>query len=84
MTKRVCEYSDLVLKYQALKQICSMGAKKSSSPGGAIIQTNKRRKREQRTKVSEGPQFEVTGTHLVILVGALFTLAWFAGLLPDP
>ena len=40
-------------------------------------------KRERRPKVS-GPQFEVTGTHVVILVGALFTLAWWAGLLPDP
>ncbi len=42
------------------------------------------RKRERRPKASEGPQFEVTGTHVVILVGALFALAWFAGLLPDP
>ena len=41
-------------------------------------------KRERRHKVSEGPPFEVTGTHVVILVGALFALAWFAGLLPDP
>ena len=40
-------------------------------------------KRERQPKVS-GPQFEVTGTHVVILVGALFTLAWWAGLLPDP
>ena len=40
-------------------------------------------KRERR-KVSEAPPFEVTGTHVVILVGALFTLAWLAGLLPDP
>ena len=42
------------------------------------------RKRERRPKFSDGPQFEVTGTHVVILVGALFALAWFAGLLPDP
>ena len=41
-------------------------------------------KRDRRPKVSEGPQFEVTGTHVVILVGALFALAWLAGLLPDP
>ena len=41
-------------------------------------------KRERRPKAFEGPQFEVTGTHVVILVGALFALAWFAGLLPDP
>ena len=41
-------------------------------------------KRERRPKISEGPQFEVTGTHVVIFVGALFALAWFAGLLPDP
>ena len=38
-------------------------------------------KRERRPKISEGPQFEVTGTHVVIFVGALFALAWFAGLL---
>ena len=37
-----------------------------------------------RPKAFEGPQFEVTGTHVVILVGALFALAWLAGLLPDP
>ena len=40
-------------------------------------------KRERRPK-SGAPHFEVTGTHVVILVGALFALAWFAGLLPDP
>ena len=40
-------------------------------------------KRERPVKLP-APQFEVTGTHVVILVGVLFTLAWFAGLLPDP
>ena len=40
-------------------------------------------KRERRT-VYEAPQFEVAGTHVVILVAAVMALAWFAGLLPDP
>ena len=52
--------------------------------GGQKVSTKEGRKRERRLKVSEGPQLEITGTHVVILVGALFTLAWFAGLLPDP
>ena len=41
-------------------------------------------KRDRRPKAFEDPPFEVTGTHVVIFVAALFTLAWFAGLLPDP
>ena len=89
MTKRVCDASDLVLKYQALKQLGCMGAKKHSGlPGGSNYNFNKTTKKghiaRQRTKAFEGPQFEVTGTHVVIFVGALFTLAWLAGLLPDP
>ena len=40
-------------------------------------------KRQPRPKF-EAPPFEVTGTHVVILAGALFALAWVAGLLPDP
>ena len=52
--------------------------------GGQKVSTKEGRKRERRPKVSEGPpQFEVTGTHVVVLVGALFALAWFAGLLPE-
>ena len=87
--RRDLQYSDLVFKYQALKQLGCMGAKKHSGlPGGSNYNFNKTTKKghiaRQRTKAFEGPQFEVTGTHLVILVGALFTLAWFAGLLPDP
>ena len=87
--RRDLQYSDLVIKYQALKQLGCMGAKKHSGlPGGSNYNFNKTTKKghiaRQRTKAFEGPQFEVTGTHLVILVGALFTLAWFAGLLPDP
>ena len=84
--RRDLQYSDLVLKYQALKQLGCMGAKKHSGlPGGSNYNFNKTTKKghiaRQRTKAFEGPQFEVTGTHLVILVGALFTLAWFAVIL---
>ena len=32
----------------------------------------------------EGPEFELTGTHVIIFVTALLTVAYFAGLLPDP
>ena len=59
-------------------------AKIKAKSGGASDSVYERRKRERRPKAFEGPQFELTGTHVVILVGALFTLAWFAGLLPDP
>ena len=38
------------------------------------MSTKEGRKRERRPKLSAGPQFEVTGTHVVILVGALFAL----------
>ena len=87
LTSEVCDgdvrqYSNLVLYVQALKQIhCMAGGKKH---GGQKVSTKEGRKRERRPKVSGAPSFEVTGTHVVILVGALFALAWFAGLLPDP
>ena len=42
----------------------------------------KKSKRERRR--TEGPQFQVTGTHVIIFVTALLTVAYFAGLLPDP
>ena len=32
----------------------------------------------------EGPQFEVTGQHVIIFVALVFAAAWAAGLLPDP
>ena len=37
--------------------------------------------RRERRKTEGPPQFEVTGTHLLILVAALLALAWLAGLL---
>jgi hypothetical protein len=61
-----------------------MKGKIKAKSGGASDSVYERRKRERRPKVSEDSSFEVTGTHVVILVGALFTLAWYAGLLPDP
>ena len=38
--------------------------------------------RRERLNLPEGPQ--VTGTHVIIFVTALLTVAYFAGLLPDP
>ena len=40
--------------------------------------------RRERRQASTAPQFEVTGTHVIIFVTALLTVAYFAGLLPDP
>ena len=41
-------------------------------------------KRKRKAVTREGPQFEVTGQHVVLFVSLLFAAAWFAGLLPDP
>ena len=66
-----------------------MGQKKNAKGGANGVFKGSQLKRFtdgskcERAKNSEAPHFEVTGT-LVIFVGALFTLAWFAGLLPDP
>ena len=43
---------------------------------------NKAERREQRQ--IEEPQFQLTGTHVIIVVAAVLTAAYFAGLLPDP
>ena len=40
-------------------------------------------KRKRPLKVSEY-EFQVTGTHVIIVVATLLTAAYFAGLLPDP
>ena len=40
--------------------------------------------RRQRRTVSDDPPFELTGTHLIIILAAVMALAWFAGVLPDP
>ena len=67
-----------------------MGQKKNAKGGANGVFKGSQLKRftdgskRERAKNSEAPHFEVTGTHVVILVGALFALAWFAGLLPDP
>ena len=55
---------------------------KQSAQSRALKRKYKAERREQRQ--IEGPHFEVTGTQIVILVAALLTLAYFAGLLPDP
>jgi len=55
---------------------------KQSAQSKALKRKKAAERRERRQ--TEGPQFEVTGTHLVILVAALLTVAYFAGLLPDP
>ena len=32
----------------------------------------------------KGPEFEATGTHILILIAVVFAAAWCSGLLPDP
>jgi len=67
-----------------------MGQRKNAKGGANGVFKGSQLKRftdgskRERVKNSEAPDFEVTGTHVVIFVAALFTLAWFAGLLPDP
>ena len=67
-----------------------MGQRKNAKGGANGVFKGSQLKRftdgskRERVKNSEAPNFEVTGTHVVIFVAALFTLAWFAGLLPDP
>ena len=41
-------------------------------------------KRDRSGKNIEGPQYEVTGQHVIIFVAVVFAAAWFSGLLPDP
>ena len=40
-------------------------------------------KQRTRGNTSEGPQFEVTGQHVIIFVALVFAAAWAAGLLPE-
>ena len=51
-----------------------------------IRRTRRKQKgvRHERLNFTEGPQFEVQGKHVIIFVTALLTVAYFAGLLPDP
>ncbi len=55
---------------------------KQSAQSKALKRKKAAERRERRQ--TEGPEFEVTGTHLVILIAALLAVAYFAGLLPDP
>ena len=42
-------------------------------------------RREKRLGIKpDGPQFQVTGTHVILFITAVLTVAYFAGLLPDP
>ena len=43
-----------------------------------------RRKRDRSGNSGEGPQFKITGQHVVLFVALVFAALWFAGLLPDP
>ena len=43
-----------------------------------------RHKPDRSGESGEGPQFEVTGQHVIIFVALVFAVLWFAGLLPDP
>jgi len=51
-----------------------------------IRRTRRKQKgvRREQLNFTEGPEFELTGTHLLILVAVFFAAAWCAGLLPDP
>ena len=51
-----------------------------------IRRTRRKQKgvRRERLNFTEGPQFELTGKHVILFVTALLTVAYFAGLLPDP
>ena len=35
-------------------------------------------------QLDTGPEFELTGTHILIVIVAVFAAAWSFGLLPDP
>ena len=55
---------------------------KQSAQSRVLKRKNKAERREQRQ--IEEPQFQLTGTHVIIVVAAVLTAAYFAGLLPDP
>ena len=55
-----------------------------TKPGDELVPLYPKRERKRKAISSEGPQFEVTGQHVVLFVSLLFAAAWFAGLLPDP
>ena len=55
-----------------------------SRKGNNIEWKKGRRERPQRGNSGEGPQFEVQGYHVLILVAVLMGALWLAGLLPDP
>jgi hypothetical protein len=55
-----------------------------TKPGDDLVSLFPKRQRKRKAISSEGPQFEVTGQHVVLFVSILFAAAWLAGLLPDP
>ena len=55
---------------------------KQSAQSKALKRQKAVERRERRQ--TEGPQFEVAGTHVIIFITAVLTAAYFAGLLPDP
>ena len=53
--------------------------------GKKKVRTHETQWRRGRQKSSDdGPQFVITGTHVLIFIVAVFSAAWLAGLLPDP
>ena len=53
--------------------------------GKKKVRTHETQWRRGRQKSSDdGPQYEVTGTQLVIFIALIFAAAWSFGLLPDP
>ena len=59
-----------------------MAKSRSKVSGFAPERKEHYRKREQPR--TEGPQFVVTGLHVLIFITAVLIVAYFAGLLPDP
>ena len=55
-----------------------------SRKGNNIEWKKGRRERPQRGNSDKGPQFEITGLHVLLFVAALMGALWLAGLLPDP
>jgi hypothetical protein len=55
---------------------------KQSAQSKALKRQKAAERRERRQ--TEGPQFEVTGAQVLIFITAVLTVAYFAGLLPDP
>ena len=59
-------------------------AQKYAKPSDCSGKKAKQLRNANARRLDTGPEFEVTGTHLLIVLVAVFAAAWCAGLLPDP